>query len=209
MKVLGLVALALMMSIGASAAQLAPIYCGGFSFAGTGPGGVINTSNPVTSGTITCAPFTAGLLPAGDNFVSEQLLLQADYSSGTGNNSDATTYSAGTLAMVTDTITAAGPSGPATSWADSFGAGDQNPTPPGFGSSYFLDDSYTQTTLPTAGGTIAYSVNLAAGSTIQSVSGNVYELINYTTTAPEPATLGLVGSALLGLGLLARKRVSR
>jgi hypothetical protein len=209
MKFLGLVAVAVTMTLSVSAAQLAPIYCGGFSFAGSGPGGVINTSNPVNSGTITCATFTAGMLPAGDNFVSEQILLQANYSSGVGNNSDATTYSAGTLAIVTDTVTASGPSGPSTSWSDSFGAGDQNPTPPGFGSSYFLDDSYSQTTLPTVGGTIAYSVNLGAGSTIQSVSGNVYELINYTTTAPEPATLGLVGGALLGLGLVARRRVSR
>lgn len=52
---------------------------------------------------------------------------------------------------------------------------------------------------------ISYSATgLAASSPIDSFGGDVYQV-----ATPEPATLGLVGGALLGLGLLRRKGLSR
>ena len=46
-----------------------------------------------------------------------------------------------------------------------------------------------------------------------SASGNVnadlFVQYDYSSGVPEPATLGLMGAALLGLGVFARKRFSR
>ena len=53
--------------------------------------------------------------------------------------------------------------------------------------------------LPTAGG-VAPTGNTNANLAIQ---------FEYTSNAPEPATLSLIGGALLGLGVFARKRFSR
>ena len=207
-KLLTIAAL-LTITAGMASAGNVDVFCGGFSIAGTGVAGYFVTpiSNPVTTGTVSCPAFTAAMLPAGDTFVNEQIVLQADYTGGnTGTNTTATTFSAGTLAIPTDILTVTGTvtSG---SYSDNFGANYPYDGTMG-GASFWYDGTYKQTVLPTTSGTVAYSASITVGN-VQAVSGNVWEVINYTSSAPEPATMALLGSALVGLGLIGRKRFSR
>jgi len=80
------------------------------------------------------------------------------------------------------------------------------------GGSDFLNIGYTGT-FSDSGGT--YSPNLATLSlTFTQASGVPDGAVNFagtfsTTSMPEPTTMALLGSALLGLGLIGRKRTAR
>jgi hypothetical protein len=59
-----------------------------------------------------------------------------------------------------------------------------------------------------------YSVGTVAGagsalSTAGSLNANAYMIFDESPLTPEPATLTLIGGALLGLGIFGRKKFSR
>src|SRR5271155_292640 len=91
MKFLGLAAVALTLTVSASAGTILN-FCSGWS---ASAGGAIFFTAPIAidSGTINCSAY--GSLPVGDTFVSEQLVLLTDYSGGLGTtqNAIAATYS--------------------------------------------------------------------------------------------------------------------
>jgi hypothetical protein len=68
---------------------------------------------------------------------------------------------------------------------------------------------------PTTFGAVVLNVTAAAGTGGGVAAGNggdsadLYIQYEYSSTTPEPATLSLIGGALLGLGVFARKRFSR
>jgi hypothetical protein len=67
----------------------------------------------------------------------------------------------------------------------------------------------TQAEVDAALGGIQIQDNWNSGSGSFNNTAFSYKIdVNYSTAAPEPATLGLMGSALVGLGFLARRRRS-
>jgi len=75
--------------------------------------------------------------------------------------------------------------------------------------------SFTVTGQPTTFGAIVLSVQAIAGSGGGVAAGNggdsadLYIQYEYSPVAPEPATLGLMGGALLGLGIFGSKKLRR
>ena len=154
-----------------------------------------NSAPGTLNGLVSCPGIDAG---AGNIINSYQIIGTGDYTGGPIGTTTGTqvvllyTGGAGPVsgATVTETVTGGNNSSgfnPATPF--NFGAA-QNPG--------------TQTI---AGQSINVSSTVTSGS-VGASSGQF--AINYTTQAvggvPEPATLGLMGSALLGLGFLARRK---
>lgn len=146
-----------------------------------------------------CPTISAG---AGNVFTSFALVASSDYTAqGIGGP-------VGTVNVVMTFTAIGGPVGGSTNSQttagdDTLGSNTHTPpTPITIGS-----------TIPGGTSTAAFTVNAASVSNGQvdpsASSGSVaivYTVGPVTTTTPEPTTLGLMGSALLGLGLLARRK---
>jgi hypothetical protein len=171
--------------------------------------GTCGSTTAAGSGTWTCPTWTTlGL--TGDTFVGEFVVYNNDYSNGltsTVTTQTVFTFTGGTMAYSADTLTSTGAnnSSPAVS-----GAGNPNGFfalsvgPPVILAGY--------DNLVTAGGpsaiSVGYNTSTVTGATLADTSYAqiVYEYNVPVTGTPEPATLFLMGSALVGVGML-RKRI--
>jgi hypothetical protein len=194
------VALGICMLAGQASASSVVALCGTYASSSVGAG----TWNCPTWNTVT------GSLPTAD-FTGEFVVYNNDWSgdfSGTTNTTqDSLTFSAtgGTLAWTSDTLTSSGTttSSLATSIRTTYTNGglvQGNFVLGGF-------DNNLNTGGPAAV-SIGYNISQVSGL-VQTYSGNAYVVYEYTipvTGAPEPTTLFLMGSALVGVGLL-RKRI--
>lgn len=196
MKYFGIAALALAMSVGASASTLTAL-CG--VFATSAPQGTFFTSGSgvVASGSVTC---NVQALPPFSTFVSEAVILQTDYTGGLqGSANGIQTVYTGSL-INTDTLSSSGVGG-STVYADSF-----NNLYPGFVPAYYWVDGSTANN--SASFTVNYSTTVTSGQ-VQGVSGQVYELITYTSAVPEPGSMMLLGGGLIAVSLISRKKFAR
>jgi hypothetical protein len=201
-KLIGLAAVAAAMVVSASAATITvQETCG--SFADT----LANTTD-TTLGTIPgfstpqavncAAPST--FLSAGETYVSEQLIFQQGFTSGSSSGPNTITgtftISPAVASLDNDTlVTTAAIGATPQSTTDTWAVGTF--TIP----ANIIDGGSTTLNGPV---TVDVTESLTAGS-IQSATGNVYELITYSTAAPEPMTFSLMGVGLLGIGLIGRR----
>ncbi len=136
----------------------------------------------------------------GDVFTNFQVVVQTDYSGGTlgSLNTIQTTYTS--TAFTSDTLTST--SNPGTGGSENYFSADSSPVYSPGGASFFTES--TALTLPSSAFNVNYSSAVTTG-TVQAETGQVYELVNYSTTAPEPMTFSLMGVGLLGMGLVGRR----
>jgi hypothetical protein len=213
MKYFGLAAAALVMSISAFAGTEVITCPGDSASAGLGNSFAVGNVPGLVGVTSTCPTFSA--LPAGDTFVSLTIVLQTDYSGGTGGtlNTTQTTFS-GSLADVLQATSAgsATGTGPAFAYTDtaSCGAAPCSPNEPSFGSNYFgtVDAAINGGNYVGAVISETYTTAVTAGS-VQAASDQVFIVLNYSTSAPEPGSLMLLGGGLLAAGLIGRKKLVR
>jgi hypothetical protein len=152
--------------------------------------GAVMSGTPTLSATITCPSFASlvAFIPGGSTYQDTTVGTQSSVTGifGQGVGSAVMTFSGGgfTYTPLTNNV--------ATNTADIIGSTD---TLVGIGS------------LASFG--VSYSVTSFTPSAIGQSTGSVGVIYNYTTVqngVPEPATAGLLGGALVALGLIARKR---
>jgi hypothetical protein len=233
-KKIGLLAggLGLLLVSTAGATSTPTLLCGGvgsgtgsgtilFSTSNNGPGGSASTPNPppstVGNGVIVCNGFAADgfTLPAADTLTGIVVTVGDDAEDALNANSQITwtwTYSGDVLSPVpggTDANSPTGGSGPIFAFnACPTGGSTGNlvcNVPYGFNftSPYDGTDSFTFNVLPTVTGGGGAGV-----SSEGSDSAEVYISFTYVPTAsiPEPTSLVLIGSGLIGLGVVARRK---
>lgn len=211
MKFFGLAAVALTFSVGAFASTIL-IPCGGATAPTGNPNGGWSESNgslgyaaggtQPTTGSEVCPAFSTASL-AGSTVTSEQLVVESDYTGGTLGllNSISNSYAyTPFVTLITDmmTATSAPGTGPSENYTDSIGTLYSPP-------SYFEDPSFGATSFGSF--SVSYNPTVTAG-TVQGVSGQLYELITYTSSTPEPGSMMLLGGGLLAAGLIGRKKLA-
>ena len=197
MKYFGLAALGLAMTVGASASTLTA-FCGSFS-ASAGTGFFTSGSGVVASGpAITC---TVQGLPAFSTFNSESVIVQTDYTGGLQGSSNSINTVFSSLVMTSDTITSSGVGGSTT-----YTSADGSPLYAAFTPAYYFTEPSTANN--TASFVVNFSSTVTSGA-VQGVSGQVYELISYTSAIPEPGSMMLLGSGLVAFALAGRKLVRK
>jgi len=196
MKYFGLAALALTMSVGASASTLTSL-CGVFATSAPGSTFFTNSSGVVASGNVTC---NVSALPPFSTFTVEAVILQTDYTGGLQGSANAisTAYS-GSL-ITSDTLTSSG-NGGSSVYGDNFNVLYAPFNPP----YYWVDASSANNTVSF---TVNYSTTITSGA-VQGVSGQVYELITYQSAVPEPGSMMLLGSGLVAFAFVGRKLVRK
>jgi PEP-CTERM motif len=173
----------------ASIAGATPIFCGSASYAAGNAG-------PVS---ITCAAALA-TAPGGSFINSITLIISSDYTGFiNGNPSVTLTYTQSPLTLTPDPLIP----DPLTEVVNT----NLGNTPPNS-----QPVTYTQTVFGNFGlSNVAFTIlgtSAVAGGGVVSSSSVIF--LDYTTSpiiggVPEPATMGLMGASLLGLGFLARK----
>jgi hypothetical protein len=154
----------------------------------------------VGTATLNCPSIDAG---AGFTIGNLQLLLASDYINGPISTTSGTTvsilYSASAnFANHTEAVSGG--------FSSSGSTTDGNPN---VGGGPFLAETINVGTQTLAGFTLTETSSVMSGGPVNASTINAF--LVYTPTAiqsgtPEPATLGLMGSALLGLGFLARRK---
>ena len=153
-----------------------------------------------TGTTITCDAIDAG---AGFTIGNLQLLLASDYNNGpVGSNSGTEVDVVYTPSANFGSHTEELFGGFSSQSSDTDGTPNVGPAP-------WLAETIVVGTQTLASFTIGDVSSVVSGGPVASSTANVF--LQYTPTAitsgtPEPATLGLMGSALLGLGFLARRK---
>ncbi len=182
------------------------------------PAGTFTGGASVSPLSETCGSFGTiggGTIGSGigqDTINSIEIFFVADFATGFGpSNAVSVLYgapSAGSFSVPgVDPCVVTGAGG---SSANTCGVYSTNVNAPGTTSE---TSGLTDGALQTFAGTsfnVAVSSAVTSGS-VQTSTGDVIVEYDYTlnSATPEPATLGLVGGALVGLGLIARKRVVR
>jgi PEP-CTERM motif len=162
-------------------------------------GSFVNTGARVTQGgtlastaVFTCPTITVA---AGSTIQNYQVLATGDYTGGPFGTTSGTSVTMGYL------VNGGLVSGASQTLIVSGGNSSNNVVPP---TPFQL--GATQGGVTTANG---FTVSLSSQVTAGTVGASTAQVVlSYTVQSgtPEPATLGLVGSALVGLGFLARKR---
>jgi hypothetical protein len=185
----------------ASATQIL-VFCGSFS-ASAGGGTFTSSNGVVASGVINCGAANQASIGAGNTLITEGLILQTDYTASglPVTNTINTAYTPSTF-FSNDTLTATGTGG-SSSYSDLNG---NNPACCGLNASNFTDIPLSSSFLSAF--TVGYSASVTTGA-VQGLSGNVYEVLTYTSAAPEPTAFILMGAGLGLLGMLRRKAVRR
>jgi hypothetical protein len=195
MKTLVLAAAALVMTVGASATTVL-VACTDTSLAAA--------SAPGYATPISCGAFSLLSLPPLSTFVSEQVIVQTDFS-GTPPNAFAAvsaTYTSTVAGFVTDTQSSSGTGGSSV-YSDTASL----PTYGGSGAPYYYMLSPASST-PLSAFTINAYDSVTSGSP-NYITNNAYEVITYTSAIPEPGTMGILGGGLLALSFVGRKLVRK
>jgi len=200
-RILALGAMALMY-VSASSATTIVATCGSFNTAGV-------------SGQWIC-PTVASLLPGGSILQTEYIVYSSDYSSGLASTvTEQTLYGftgigTGSLAWANDNDQASGGSSSGGQTSVTQGAPFNNliSGPPVILAGFYDNVSGVSGTTG-LNVTVGYTNSFIAGSALNT-SGYAQEVITFTTPGgtPEPGTLFLMGSALVGVGLIRRRRKS-
>jgi hypothetical protein len=164
------------------------------------PSPVSQAGGTGTGATITCAAIDAG---AGFTIGNLQMLLASDYTNGpVGTTSGTNVHVVYTPSANFGTHTEDVSGGFSSNASATDGVNNSGPAP-------WLAQTILVGTQTLASFTVADVFSVTAGGPVASATANVF--LTYTpqqisTGTPEPATLGLMGCALLGLGFLARRK---
>jgi hypothetical protein len=217
MKFLTLAAAALALTISASASTVV-ITCTSNSAADGQNFFTVGNVPGMTNATSVCPTFSA--LPVGEVFQSVSLVLQADYTGGAGSTTNATTTTFTNGGNGIPDVILATSAGSATGFGPAFAYTDETtcssgtptcpPNAPTFGTNYFIipDVAFNAGNYTTLVTTEDFTTAVTSGS-VQGASEQAFLVLNFTSAAPEPASMLLMGGGLLAIGLVRRKLVRK
>jgi hypothetical protein len=163
----------------------------------------LSSISGVITATITCSAISG--VPLGDYLTQVDLYLKDDASTPAASGSSVLDTWTG-LGTVAFNVVITTPSTDGVNFTECYAGSPSNLCP--------IYEYFPQTGTPTSFGAFSVTVSAAAGAlggvgSLGSDSANLYVQYEYAPTAPEPATLSLMGGALLGLALFGRKLFCR